>query len=205
MFKKIAAIGLGAALALSPLAALAQTDQTTAPAAPAAGAAPAEGATPEKAPMKHHAKHKSKHMAKKKAMEPAAARRPRRSCSEELIRRTKFGVRLSRPVGRTGRLFLLRHGLRRSLRHANLRSAGERDGDGGVLVRVCQHLFLSGRDARRRARRVARRGPCLAAISARTDLRRPGLARFAVQHLSGQGPLHVARHGADLRRAAGSR
>ena len=134
MLKKIAAIGLGAALALSPLAALAQTDQTT---APAAGAAPAEGATPEKAPMKHHAKHKSKHMAKKKTMEPAAPaapRRPRRSCSEELIRRTKFEVRSSRPVRRTGRLFSVRHDFRRSLRHANLRSAGERDGDSGVLV-----------------------------------------------------------------------
>jgi len=63
MFKTIAAIGLSAALALSPLAALAQTDQGTAPAA--------EGATPEKAPMKKttHHMHK-KHMAKsKKKME----------------------------------------------------------------------------------------------------------------------------------------
>ena len=69
MFKKIAAIGLGAALVLSPLAALAQAP---APAAGTEGAAPAAGAMPEKAPMKstkmHHHK---KHMAKK-PMAPAA-------------------------------------------------------------------------------------------------------------------------------------
>jgi hypothetical protein len=38
MLKKIVAIALGAGLALSPLATLAQTDQSTAPAAPGASA-----------------------------------------------------------------------------------------------------------------------------------------------------------------------
>jgi hypothetical protein len=69
MFKTIAAIGLSAGLALSPLAALAQTDQSTAPAAPAAGA------TPEKAPMKAkthhmHKKHMAKSKSKKKMEKP---------------------------------------------------------------------------------------------------------------------------------------
>ena len=40
----------------------------------------------------------------------------------------------------------------------------------------------------------------LAALSARADLRPAGVARFAVQHLSRQGPLHVARPRANLRR-----
>jgi hypothetical protein len=43
MLNRFAAIGLGAVIALSPLAALAQTDQQLAQAAPAAGA---PGATP---------------------------------------------------------------------------------------------------------------------------------------------------------------
>ena len=62
MLKKIAAAGLSAALALSPLAALAQasTDQTTAPAAGAS--APAAGAENMMAPKKttHHRAHTAK-------------------------------------------------------------------------------------------------------------------------------------------------
>ena len=46
---------------------------------------------------------------------------------------------------------------------------------------------------------AARREPCLAPVPARADLRGAGLARLAVQHLSRQGPLHVARPRADLR------
>jgi hypothetical protein len=69
MFKKIAAFGLSAALVLSPLAALAQTD-TTAPAAPAAGAAPDTGA------MAKPAHHPTKHMAKKKPAEPMTPAAP---------------------------------------------------------------------------------------------------------------------------------
>ncbi len=67
MLKTIAALGLGAALALSPLAALAQTDQSAAPAAA------------EKEPMKAKPKHhhmSTHHMAKKKPMEPAAPAAP---------------------------------------------------------------------------------------------------------------------------------
>src|SRR6185437_8141124 len=72
-------------------------------------------------------------------------------------------------------------------------------GEHRVLVRVREHLFLSGgaqgRRARGRSRRARRRAP----VPARADLRRARLARFAVQHLSGQGPLHVARPRADVR------
>jgi len=71
MLKKIAAIGLGAALVLSPLAAFAQTDTT----APATGAAPAAGTDTGAAatPMKKKTHHSKKHMAKsKKSMAPAA-------------------------------------------------------------------------------------------------------------------------------------
>ena len=46
MLKKVAAIGLSAALALSPLAAFAQTNQNAAPAAPAAAAPAASDAMP---------------------------------------------------------------------------------------------------------------------------------------------------------------
>ena len=52
MFKKIAALGFSAALALSPLAALAQTDQSTAPAAGAAAAG--SDMAPEKPMAKQH-------------------------------------------------------------------------------------------------------------------------------------------------------
>ena len=52
MLKKLAAIGLGAAIVLSPMAALAQTDQS---AAPAAGA---EAAKPMAAPTGSHRSHR---------------------------------------------------------------------------------------------------------------------------------------------------
>ena len=66
MLKKFAAIGLSAAIALLPLAALAQTDQA-APAAPMA-----DKDTMAKKPMKKHMskKHMSKKM--KKSTEPEA-------------------------------------------------------------------------------------------------------------------------------------
>jgi len=73
MFKKIAAFGLSAALVLSPLAALAQTD-TTAPAAPAAGASTDAGSTAK--PMKSMKKHPKKHTASKKMKKPAAPAAP---------------------------------------------------------------------------------------------------------------------------------
>ena len=41
----------------------------------------------------------------------------------------------------------------------------------------------------------------LAAVSPRPDLPRSGLERLALQHLSGEGALHVARSRADLRQA----
>jgi hypothetical protein len=69
MLKKFAAIGLGAALVLSPLAALGQTDQTTAPATGAAPAAGTDTGAMAPKPMKHH----KKHMAKKKPMAAPAA------------------------------------------------------------------------------------------------------------------------------------
>ena len=73
MFKSIAALSLSAALALSPLAALAQTDQNAAPpaGAPAAGTESAAPETPMKS--KHHTSHK-KHMSKMKShkMVPAS-------------------------------------------------------------------------------------------------------------------------------------
>jgi hypothetical protein len=74
MFKKISAFGLSAALVLSPLAALAQTD-TTAPAAPAAGASTDTGTMAK--PMKKPAHHPKKHTAsKKKPAEPAEPAAP---------------------------------------------------------------------------------------------------------------------------------
>jgi hypothetical protein len=69
MIKTLTAIGISAAIALAPLAAIAQTD-TTAPAAgaPAASDTAAPADSMKKAPKKHMAK---KHMAKK-MKKPAA-------------------------------------------------------------------------------------------------------------------------------------
>ena len=75
MLKTLTAIGISAAIAFAPLAALAQTD-TTAPAAGAAAAtdamAPAKDSM--KKPMKKHTKHMSK---MKKPMEEAPAEAPK--------------------------------------------------------------------------------------------------------------------------------
>lgn len=70
MRKTLTAIGISAAIALAPLAAIAQTDTT----APAAGAAPAatDNMAPAKDSMKKTTKHK-KHMAKKKPAEGTMA------------------------------------------------------------------------------------------------------------------------------------
>jgi hypothetical protein len=70
MLKKVAAIGLIAAFALSPLAAVAQTD-TAAPAA----AAPADTSMKATTPMKHKT-HKAKKHTAKKSMAPAAPAAP---------------------------------------------------------------------------------------------------------------------------------
>ncbi len=70
MFKTIAVVGLGAALALSPLAALAQAETPATPAAPQAqtnSAASPDMSPKAKKPMKHHTatNSKMKHTAKK--------------------------------------------------------------------------------------------------------------------------------------------
>ena len=55
-----------------------------------------------------------------------------------------------------------------------------------------------------RIRPLAARGECAGALSpvpARADLQGAGLGHFAVQSLRGEGPLHVARHGAACRRS----
>jgi hypothetical protein len=89
MMKKLAALGLTAALAFAPLAAMAQDQNSTAPAGDNAAGAPATtgGEGPSATPKKHHATHhhmtkhhmakhhSSKHMAKhhmKKSTEGAA-------------------------------------------------------------------------------------------------------------------------------------
>jgi hypothetical protein len=68
MLKKFAAIGLGAAIALAPLAALAQNDATAAPAA-------SDAKPMAEKPMKkstHKAKHHASSKKMKKPTEPAA-------------------------------------------------------------------------------------------------------------------------------------
>jgi hypothetical protein len=72
MIKKIAALGLTAALVFAPVAAFAQQDATPAPAPTGDAAAPATDAKPVKAKhhmAKHHTAkhHTAKHHAKKKA------------------------------------------------------------------------------------------------------------------------------------------
>ncbi len=81
MFKKFAAIGLSAALALSPLAAIAQTDH----AACGCRAAPAASTMPAKAPMKSHKtkSHKTKKHTRQEEHGSCSARRS----AQELIRR----------------------------------------------------------------------------------------------------------------------
>src|SRR6202011_1456463 len=72
-------------------------------------------------------------------------------------------------------------------------------GTAGILVRVRQHLLIPGRLADRAGRGGRGRADAMASVSARPDLRVAGMGRFAVQHLSHQGPLHVARRGAAVR------
>ena len=192
MLKKVAAIGLVAALALSPLAALAQTDN----AAPAAGAAaaPADTSMPAK-PMKHKT-HKKEEAQRQEDHGTGGARRAGRS-SEELISRGCRKPPFAPAPSPDGAVFLCA-AFRSPRSRATFAAGGERHGRSGFLVRVRQHLFLSRRHARRSARRSARRRPRLASVPARADFRRPGMAQLAIQHLSRQGALHVARSRADL-------
>jgi rod shape-determining protein MreC len=78
MLKKLAAIGLGAALILSPVVTMAQTTPATDTTAAPAAAAPA--ATPMKPmkPMAHKVKHKvkAKHVVKKPAVKKPAVKKP---------------------------------------------------------------------------------------------------------------------------------
>src|SRR6185437_16727307 len=108
MLKTLTAIGIGAALAFAPLAALAQTDTTTAPAAaPAAtdNMAPAKDsmkAKPKKA--KHH------HMAKRPRSQRKSPRQPRRPSQRPRAKpradyRRTHG-KMSRPISSGGAAFL---------------------------------------------------------------------------------------------------
>jgi hypothetical protein len=67
MLKKLAAIGVSAAIAFAPLAALAQSDQT------APGAAPTDQSAMPAKPMKKKPMHKKKMSSKKPMAAPAAA------------------------------------------------------------------------------------------------------------------------------------
>ncbi|HEY1941637.1 MAG TPA: hypothetical protein VGH40_05880 [Roseiarcus sp.] len=73
MLKKLAAIGLGAALILAPVASMAQTstDTNAAPAAAPADQGTMKAPAPKKHRMKKHTT--KKHMAKKPAAAPAPA------------------------------------------------------------------------------------------------------------------------------------
>ena len=75
MLKTLTAIGISAAIAFAPLAAIAQTDTT----APAAGApAATDSMAPAKDSMKpHHAKHKKSASKMKKPAEEAPAEAPK--------------------------------------------------------------------------------------------------------------------------------
>src|SRR5882757_7527934 len=64
------------------------------------------------------------------------------------------------------------------------------------LVRFRLDLFVSGGGSNSAARRCSQGASALPALSARPDLQGAGLGHLAVQSLRGQGPLHVARHGA---------
>jgi hypothetical protein len=73
MLKTLTAIGIGAAIAFAPLAALAQTDTTTAPAAaPAASDKMAPAKDSMKAKPHHKGKKKSAKKMKKEESAPAA-------------------------------------------------------------------------------------------------------------------------------------
>src|SRR4249920_2513921 len=62
-----------------------------------------------------------------------------------------------------------------------------------VLVRVREHLLVPGGIACRGSDSVRSRRGRVVSISSRTDLQGARLERLAVQHLSRQGTLYVAR------------
>ena len=127
MFKKLAAIGLSAALALSPLAALAQSATPRRPAPAPATAAPAasdadaharrrqgEARPRSTAPLTSTGKQESAKMKPSRRPAPAAPRRRRRAAApasdpERLIDAMTSGPKpasfRARPVPRTGRFF----------------------------------------------------------------------------------------------------
>ena len=72
LLNKLAALGLTAALAFAPIAALAQDATPTPAATPAAG----DAAAPAMAPKAKHHHHAAKHMMKKKAEAPAGDAAP---------------------------------------------------------------------------------------------------------------------------------
>ena len=115
MLKKVAAIGLIAALALSPLAALAQTD-TAAPAA----AAPADTSMKAKAPMKHKT-HKTQEAHRQEEHGAGGARRGAgRSCRRADFKGPSPASFRAPPRLRTGRFFCARR-LSRSLQPCEAR------------------------------------------------------------------------------------
>src|SRR5437868_13201140 len=67
------------------------------------------------------------------------------------------------------------------------------------LVRVRFHLFLSRRHAYRAAGASRGRRGALAALFARTDLQGAGNGNLAIQPLSVEGQIYVARYGALVR------
>jgi hypothetical protein len=67
MLNKIALLGVGAVLALAPLSAFAQTDQSTAPAAAGASAAPAAAPTGTHSSQMRHSNNMSKQRARSSA------------------------------------------------------------------------------------------------------------------------------------------
>ena len=155
MLKKIAAIGVSVAIAFAPLAALAQTDQ----AAPAPGAAPAAGDQGSMAaPMKKKTHH---HMSSSKMKKPMApfersgrwsSRREPTVVGAGLARLTPLKSTAS-SSGRGG--FVFRRGSPLSPHCApcqTRRQSRGANGERGILVRVREHLLLSGRAACRRAR-----------------------------------------------------
>jgi hypothetical protein len=73
MLKKLAAIGVSAAIAFAPLAALAQTDQSAPPAGGAAAAPADQGSMPAKPAKKKKTHHMSSSKMKKPMASPASA------------------------------------------------------------------------------------------------------------------------------------
>ncbi len=76
MLNKIALLGVGAALALAPLSAFAQTDQSTAPAAPGASATPAAAPSGTHRSQMRHRSNMSKERARASAKHMHHMRHP---------------------------------------------------------------------------------------------------------------------------------